>query len=93
MQNIPNDKVIELPSYFYFADNNKHKKLLRNKPPSEDFRYTGDVVYVSQFNINIVKKENMPQIPGYCITDYSLQFYPKWTLYDWSYIKYEKCSN
>lgn len=93
MQNIPKDKVIELPSYFYFADNNKHKKLLRNKPPSEDFKYKGDVVYISQFNINIVKKENMPQIPGYCITDYSLQFYPKWTLYDWSYIKYEKCSN
>jgi hypothetical protein len=90
MQNIPKEKIIELPTYFYFA-NNKNSKILQNQQFSELAKYSGDIVYISQFNIGAVKKENMPKIPGYCITDYSLQFYPKQALYDWSYIKYEKC--
>lgn len=90
MSAVENYKTIEVPKAFYLLDN-QHKKILQTRGYVNGAMYTGDVVFLTQFDVGVIIENNLPKINGYCLVDYRVHFLPMGVLYDWSFLKYEKC--
>lgn len=93
MQDVPADATIETRPCFYLIDQFQHKKIINTSGFAPDNKYNGDFVFLPQFEIGSIKRDNIPQIPGYCVVDYSIHFYPSKMFYDWAFIKYKKCNS
>jgi len=93
IRSIPAEKTIELPGAFFFLDS-EHKKIILKRTTYDLFESGGggDVIFLSQFDVGVLNIGNLPKIPGYCIVDSKVNYLPSGVLYDWSYIKYEKCT-
>jgi hypothetical protein len=89
VNSIPAGKVISLPSQFFsLANKNQIVVLDRNKllePKSG-----ADILYFSQMSVGYIKNLNDYKIKGYCLTE-SRVHYNSQVLYDWSYLRFDKC--
>jgi hypothetical protein len=89
VNSIPAGKVISLPSQFFsLANKNQIVVLDRNKllePKSG-----ADILYFSQMSVGYIKNLNDFKIKGYCLTESRVN-YNSQVLYDWSYLRFDKC--
>ena len=85
------NKTIQLPSEFYIYGINHPHLILDKEVALKGSNYSADVLYFSQVSVGYLTESTIPQVDGYCLKEKKVNLNSQ-VLYDWSYLKYEKCA-
>lgn len=91
IKNVELNKTIQLPSEFYIYGMNRPYLILDKEVALKGKNYSADVLYFSQVSVGYLTESTIPRVDGYCLKEKRVNLNSQ-VLYDWSYLKYEKCA-